>query len=234
MDKEKKQISIDIKTVLICVIIIVIIIGGIIFFMSNQNKSKESNSEITTETSENLSTVENTIVENTTSVTNADENTTDNQSNIDNTQEIKKVKLNDKIKVKDFCEITVKSHKFAKTIEPPSPTGYYHYYTASSGDYTYFDLQLNIKNLQETAVKQDSLVDVSLVYNDKYKYDCFEVTEEKDGGDFETYPNLYTIDPLKSLKYHFIVEVPTDVKNGKESLKAIIKSNGEEFEYVIR
>ena len=97
-----------------------------------------------------------------------------------------------------------------------------------------FHVKLSIKNLQDMAVKQNSIADVTLVYNDKYKYDCFEVTEKDNGGDFQTFPNLYTIDPLKTLKYHFLVEVPKDVKNDKGSLKAIIKANGEEFEYAIR
>lgn len=234
MEKEKKQISIDMKTAIICILVIVIIIGIICYFATNKKSSNENTSTVTAGTNEPSPIIENTTSENTSSVTTSQENTTNIQQNIENTQEVKKVKLNDKIKVKDFCEITIKSHKFAKTIEPPSPDSYYNYYSASNGDNTYFDLQLSIKNLQDMAVKQNSIADVTLIYNDKYKYDCFEVTEKDNGGDFQTFPSLYTIDPLKTLKYHFLVEVPKDVKNSKESLKAIIKANGEEFEYVIR
>ena len=69
------------------------------------------------------------------------------------TQETKQVVLYDTITVNDYCEFQIKSHKFANTIEPPTPTGYYSYYSASSNDYTYFDLQLDIKNTQNSAVK---------------------------------------------------------------------------------
>ena len=51
---------------------------------------------------------------------------------------------------------------------------------------------------------------------------------------FKTYPNLYGIDPLKSLKYRFVVEVPKEVETDGKPLKATITSNGNTYIYNIR
>lgn len=223
-EKDKKSTPIINKAVIIIVgIVIIIAIICIIAFLP-----KDKNSSISSGKQENNSSIENGNKEENSSISSG--------SNVNNsTKETKQVVLYDTITVNDYCKFQIKSHKFANTIEPPTPTGYYSYYSASSNDYTYFDLRLDIKNTQNSAVKQNSLVSAKLVYDGKYEYNCFQVTEESDGGDFETYPNLYSIDPLKTLKYHFLVEVPTDVKDDEsKSLSVIIKSNGEEFEYKIR
>lgn len=225
MEEKDKKITLSLnKTIIIIVgiVILIAIICLIVFLPKTKDSSISSGKQKNNSSIESGSEKENSSIQ--------------NDSNKNNsTKKTKQVVLYDTVTVNDYCEIQIKSHKFANTIEPPTPTGYYHYYAASSNEYTYFDLQLDIKNIQNNAVKQDSLVSAKLVYDGKYEYNCFQVTEESGGGDFETFPNLYSIDPLKTLKYHFLVEVPTDVRdNESKSLSVIIKSKGEEFEYKIR
>lgn len=229
MEEKNKNVTLSLKSIIIIIVVIISIfaIMAVVLIGKNNNKDMDKSS-IKAGSVEEKSDVKNGVQEEKSTVTS-------NSNGINSTKEVKQVVLNDILTVNDYCEIQIKSHRFANTIEPPTPTGYYSYYAAKGNDYTYFDLQLDIKNLQNIAVRQDSLTSVKLVYDGKYEYSCFQVTEEADGGDFETYPNLYSIDPLKTLKYHFLTEIPVEIQNDtNKSLSVIIKSSGEEFEYKIR
>lgn len=229
LKKESKTVTLSKKSVIAIAVIVISIIAimAVILIVKNNNDGTDKNLA-KSESIEEKSSVKNGEQED-------KSNVKSNLNGADSKKETKQVVLNDVLTINDYCEIQIKSQRFANTIEPPKPTGYYTYYSADKNDYTYFDLQLDIKNLQNNAVEQDSLATVKLVYNGKYEYSCFQITEDTDGGNFETFPNLYSIDPLKTLKYHFLSEVPVEVQNDTtKSLSVIIKSNGEKFEYKIR
>lgn len=229
LEKKSKTVTFSMKGVIAIAVIFVSIIAimAVILIVKN-NSDKTDKISAKSESVEEKFYVKNGGQEDKATVKN-------NLDGSDSKKETKQVVLNDVLTINDYCEIQIKNHRFANTIEPPKPTGYYTYYAAKTNDNTYFDLQLDIKNLQNIAVKQDSLASVKLVFDGKYEYSCFQITEDTDGGNFETFPNLYSIDPLKTLKYHFLSEVPIEVQNDTtKSLSVIIKSNGEKFEYKIR
>ena len=60
------------------------------------------------------------------------------------------------------------------------------------------------------------------------------VTEDASGEKLETYPNLYSIDPLKSLKYRFVADVPKEIETDGKPLQDVITINGNIYLYNIR
>lgn len=211
--KNKTMIIIIIFVVIVCIIGVVIYIN----YYKNQNKissNRSNNSRISAvdenKNNSNISTIEN------------------------NNQEEQTITKNDKVTIENFCEFNIVKNTFSKQINPANPTGYYHYLEVKDADGQYFDLVMNIKNLQSKAVEQNSLVSVKLIFDNNYEYICSTVTEEDDGSDIETYTNLYDIEPLKTKKYHFAVEVPAAVASSDKPLKAIINANGNSYTYIIR
>ena len=202
----------------------VLIIGGIVIaifvaIVTYSIFNKESKNIEKTETTETISKVE-------------DKNT----GNISKT-ESKKEKIitnEDKITIEENCEFNVVSHNFTKDIMPPNPDSWYHHIESKSDTQIYSDLIIDIKNLQGNARKQDSIMSVKLKYDDKYEYTCQTVTEENGGGDLETYTSLYNIDPLATMKYHFVVEVPLEIRDSDKTLKAIITVGSQEYVYNIK
>ena len=81
----------------------------------------------------------------------------------------------------------------------------------------------------------DSISKAILVYDEKYRYDTFGVFEEDDGSDIESYSWSLDIEPLKTKKIWFIVEVPLEVSINKEkTLKAEFEINGKIYHVKIR
>ncbi len=70
---------------------------------------------------------------------------------------------------------------------------------------------------------------VKVIYDDNYEYNCQFVTESDNGGDLEQFTSLYSINPLVSMKYHMIAELPNCVISDGKSLKAVVTVDGQEF-----
>ena len=117
---------------------------------------------------------------------------------------------------------------------PSNPTGYYRYLEGKDDSQKYFELTMNVKNLSTSAVKQDSLLSVKVKYDNNYEYNCSLVTEDASGNELESFPNLYSIEPLKSLKYRFVVEVPKEIETDGKPLKVTINANGNTYVYNVR
>lgn len=132
------------------------------------------------------------------------------------------------------CEFTFTGYKVASKIEPTNcKSSYYHYYEAASGN-VYVDVKISAKNLTNTAVRQDSLfTKAQVIYDDQYEYDCFFVVVDKD-GDLDGFTSLYSINPLETLEYHILAEVPKEVKDSNKSLKFDISVDGTVYECVLR
>lgn len=210
MEKKNNKNKIIIGVVLVSIIII-----GILVYKNINNTTSTSNwskSKQEEKSSSSISKVE-------------------NNSNLQNKEEIT---LQDKITIDNFCEFNILSSSFSKNIEPTNPTGYYTYLEGKDETQKYFELTVNVKNLSTSAVKQDSLMSVKILYDNNYQYNCSLVTEKASGNELETFPNLYSIEPLKSLKYRFVVEVPKEIETDGKPLKAIITANGNTYIYKIR
>ena len=202
--------------IIIGVGLVIIIIIGILVYKNINNTTSTSNwskSKQEEKSSSSISKVE-------------------NNSNLQNKEE--EITLQDKITIDNFCEFNILSSSFSKNIEPTNPTGYYTYLEGKDETQKYFELTVNVKNLSTSAVKQDSLMSVKILYDNNYQYNCSLVTEKSSGNELETFPNLYSIEPLKSLKYRFVVEVPKEIETDGKPLKAIITANGNTYIYKIR
>lgn len=138
------------------------------------------------------------------------------------------------VSVKDTCEFTINSFDFTKKVLPTTPSGYYHYVDAKDGK-VYLDIKVTVKNLKSSAVKQDTMLgNITLVYNNNYEYSCSKVIEKDNGQDLNTYTNLYDIDPLATMNYHIISEVPEEVQNSSDPLFVKFAINGEDYVLNIR
>ena len=211
MEKNNKnKVKIIIGSLVIIAIIIITIVGFIINKKSNSVKDTVSNLENNSKDS-SISKVENNSQNKEIEITNSDKITIDN-----------------------FCEFNIIGTSFSKDIIPTNPTGYYTYLQGKDDSQKYFELTMNVKNLQSSAVKQDSLISVKIKYDNNFEYTCMLATEDASGNELENYPNLYNIEPLKSLKYRFIAEVPIEVENDNKPIKATIKANGNTYIYNVR
>lgn len=199
---------------IVIVVVVAIIIGAIVY----------TNTKNSTNTQSTVSSME------------EDKKENESISKIDNSNKPKEteITLEDKITIDNFCEFNITGTSFSKDITPSNPTGYYRYLEGKDDSQKYFELTMNVKNLNNSEVKQDSLLSVKLTYDNNYEYNCALVTEDASGEELETFPNLYNIGPLKSLKYRFVVEVPKELETDGKPLKATITSNGNTYVYNVR
>lgn len=144
------------------------------------------------------------------------------------------ITTSDKITIDNYCEFNITGTTFVKDVLPSNPTGYYTYLQGKDDSQKYCEITMNVKNLKTSAVKQDSLLSVKLKYDNNYEYTCMLVTEDASGEKLETYPNLYSIDPLKNLKYRFVADVPKEIETDGKPLQAVITANGNIYVYNIR
>lgn len=134
----------------------------------------------------------------------------------------------------ESSEFTLTGYNIASKIEPSNFSGYYyHYFEASSGN-VYVDVKFNIKNIASSAVEQSSVLkSVKIIYDGTYEYNCSFVTVDKD-GDFESYTTLYSINPLETMEYHMLAELPSEAKNSGKSLVCQVQVDGNTYECTLR
>jgi hypothetical protein len=104
------------------------------------------------------------------------------------------------------AEMTVDSATFRDKVKPTNPSGYYSYYQIKESDKTYLDVKGTFKNLGTTSLEAEDVFNMTLIYHDKYEYNCFTVIDAK--GDLETW---YFVDPLETVKYRSLFDVPCEV-----------------------
>mgnify|MGYP004562468757 CR=1 FL=1 len=206
MAREKKNKKNLMMIVGICIVLAILIIA-IIYFSKNDNASIKQESKSNTSISK---------------ITNKED------------KGVVTITDDDKVTIDGYCEFNVKGTSFSKKVEPTNPTGYYTYLDIKDDSQKYLEITMNVKNLSSSALKQDSLLSVKVKYDNNYEYNCGLVTEDAKGNDIETFPNLYSIEPLKSLKYRFVVEMPKEVENDDKPLQAIITAKGNTYVYNIR
>lgn len=168
-------------------------------------------------------------------ITSKDELSTDiiSKKESENINDTKEITLEDKVTIDKYCEFSITRSIISKTINPKNPDSYYHYLNSDDGKIL-VGLELEIKSLKNEAVLQNSIIKGKIIYDNNYEYICTISTENPDGKDIETYTNLYNIEPLETLKYFVISEVPEEVSKSGKSIKIIITVNGNEYSYNIK
>lgn len=131
-------------------------------------------------------------------------------------------------------EFTINSNSIQNEVLPPNPTGYYSYLKAQDGK-VYVVVKATVKNLQSTAVEQDSVLgNVTVIYDDQYEYACSKVVEEDNGEDLNTYTSIYDIEPLTTMTYYVVASVPTEVQTSTSPLSVKFTIDSVDYVYNIR
>lgn len=225
-DDEKENNSkskLDSKLILILVLLLIIIALVLFIVFSKSNNDLENDNA---SSNDNISKIE----DNTTNSNVANE-TNNNVINKIETKESKNINYNETVTKEEKYELTMKTHRFGKTIEPPNTSGYYRYYDASEG-HQYLEIVFDYKNLTTSVVRADNISSIKIKYNDKYEYSGFAVIEDSD-GDF-TYANITSIAALSTGKMHYLIEVPDEVAKDTGSIVATVKCGQDEYKLNIR
>lgn len=136
------------------------------------------------------------------------------------------VKLGDTISSEGHSQVKLNSLEFKKRVAPSKPGSFYNYYEVKDTSKIFLVLGVDVKNMKETELNADEVLNVKVTYNDKFKYDSFAIIEKSGGSDF-SYANITAIDPLTTSKMYYLCEVPEEVKNGKVELE--INLNGTKY-----
>ena len=141
--------------------------------------------------------------------------------------------LNQMIVFDDHADVVISKVQFSNRVEPSKPSSLYTYYDVESKENTYLQISGTFKNLEANDIDMtwDEPLKMRVKYQDKYNYDGFFVVEEDDGSDFDI---AGYVEPLKTVKIHYLVSVPKEVENSKESLTLTISYGEDEYQMKIR
>ena len=146
------------------------------------------------------------------------------------------VSIGQNIQYDDNYNISFIESSFKKTVEPSNPDSYYYYFEPKdTSSNTFLVLKTVIKNLGTETLDGKKLPKAKLIYNGKYKYDAQLITEEDDGSDLKSYNWYMDIEPLKTKKILYLVEVPQEVEiNTQAGLIMQYQINGKTYNVKIR
>ncbi len=151
-----------------------------------------------------------------------------------NTKKGIEVKVGQNIEYADNYNISFTDTNFSTKVEPTNPGSEYTYFLADNGN-TFLVLKSVIKNEGADTLEGSKLPEAKLIYDNRYHYDAMLVTEEDDGSDLQRYKQFMNIEPLKTKKIWYLVEIPQKLEtNSQTSLIMQYKINGKTYNVVIR
>lgn len=222
---EEKSKNNIIKIVVAGVIIVVVILAGVL--INGQIKKNEAKAKIEDAKSQ-ISEALGTITKNDTKENNTKEN------NAKEDKEFAQVKMGQKITIEDYLQYTFVKSKFSKKIEPSKPDSYYSYYEAKGAGNILLLVQTDIKNLTSTEFNGKNIPKATIIYDNKYEYSCNIIVEEDDGSNLEGYDWYMNIQPLKSKKFYYYVEIPKEFEKDEKSLALRITLQDYSYELKIK
>lgn len=146
------------------------------------------------------------------------------------------VSIGQNIQYDDNYNISFIESSFKQKVEPSNPDSYYNYFEPKdTSSNTFLVLKTVIKNLGTETLDGEKLPKAKLIYDGKYKYDAQLITEEDDGSDLDSYSWYMDIDPLKTKKIWYLVEVPKEVEtNTQATLVMQYQINGKTYNVKLR
>ena len=138
--------------------------------------------------------------------------------------------IDEVVVVDDRCDFFIDYIDITNDVTPPSASGYYSHYVADEGK-AYVDICISYKNTATSDVSSDDVVDGTLIYDNKYEYSGFIVSEEDNRGDFTYYSYIV---PLGTEYIHYLFDVPEEVANSEKPLEAKLKFGSDEYRVIIR
>ena len=145
-------------------------------------------------------------------------------------KEEKEIKIGEVVSTSNY-DFTLNKVELSYDVKPDNPPSFYTHYAADQGK-VYLHIDASIKNTGKQNLDSDEVYSVKVDYNDGYTYTGFAVPEKGD-GDFSYMTN---IDPLETIKLHYLVDCPEEVDTAKENplFVTITMSDKSEYKYVIR
>lgn len=166
---------------------------------------------------------------------NSTSNITKNEAKNNNILAVATVNKGEKITINDYLEIEFRNTKFTQRIDPTKPSSFYTYFDVKDpATNKLLAVELGIKNLATTQFKGTALPKAIIKYDNKYEYSCTLIVEEDDGSNMEGYDWYMDIDPLKTKKFYYYVEIPKEIENDGKSLSLEMNIQGNDYSLKIR
>lgn len=142
----------------------------------------------------------------------------------------KPINLGDIVTSELHGEISLADVSFQRMIKPSNPSMFYSYYESKEDAHVYLVVSGSYKSLEETGKNLEDNLEITALYNNKYTYTGFVVGDTK--GDLRIY---YTVDPLETVKFKYLLDVPIEVQQSTAPLELNIQLNGAEPQkYIVR
>lgn len=140
------------------------------------------------------------------------------------------INIGDAFKIEDNSEVTLIDIELTNTIKPPKTDSAYMYYEVEEPDAIFLDVVVDVKNLQSSSKNSEDFVEVRVKYENQYEYNASPVIET-DGGSNLTAASTRSIDPLKTRRLHYFVELPKEVTENLSDLEVIIDTETNDHYY---
>ncbi len=119
---------------------------------------------------------------------------------------------------------------------PDKRTGYYTYYSVKDTGTTWVDMKLNVKNTGAGILNLYTMVeDAVAIYDGSYEYSTkglyYSVGNDIDKL-YEYFSN--SIDPLKEVTLHIVIELPVEVKTSGKSVDVEAVLDGTKLIYEVQ
>lgn len=136
------------------------------------------------------------------------------------------------VELPNVCRFYVDFFNITGDVIPPSHGERYSHYEAETGK-VYVDVCVAYKNLSNTVIQADEILDAVLIYGGTYSYTGVSIAEEHDRSDF-TYSNITSIAPQSTQYVHFLFQVPEEIASSQGALIAALETEDETYYIPIR
>lgn len=141
----------------------------------------------------------------------------------------KEITLNESITIEGWAEFTLNKVDVAKRYHATKNESFS--FEVEQPDNMIIDAVMSVKNLQTTAQSTTDLLDVKVIYDDKYEYKTLPMSESKDGTMLDI---LRDIDPLLTGVIHYNVEVPEEFTTDNQSIVIEVSAKNKTFLYRLK
>lgn len=145
----------------------------------------------------------------------------------------KPINLGETVVVDGYGEFSIKSAELTQKVTPPNPDAFYSYYEVKDPNEIYLDVIMDFKNSTTIGIGADEVTSVKVIYGEGYEYSTFSAMEESGGSDF-TYTNINKVEPLKSIRLHYLAELPIEAKTSDKSIKLQFTVYDSDYEVIVR
>jgi len=141
-------------------------------------------------------------------------------------------RLGQEITVNRICTFTFKSAEYTLRVDPPDPGYAYASFICDDDGMIYYDLIITVKNESTSKLAARDFLTVIVLYDNTYEYSSFSVCEDDAGHDFHASSQI--VNPLQTVKLHFIAEVPIGIADDNKPVAVIVECSGNYFVFSMK